>query len=127
RIEEAGLQPLPHRLVDGARLAPRLLQALAHGSAEGRVVELLAGHAHRREALVEQAVRGQQVEGGQELAPTEVAPRAQDHHGAGARLAPRGEPGPGDGRRAGGHAFFVAWPPNSLRSAATTLAAKESC
>src|SRR6185369_11835425 len=98
-----------------------------------RVVVLagVAPHAQHLEVFVDEVLVHQLVDRRQQLPPTEITERAEDDHRAriGAiALCPRcvrhrARRNDGSCRA---HVVFTAWPPNSLRSAAMTLAPNES-
>src|ERR1700693_1575780 len=128
---EAGAQEcIQHPLVDWlrARELRDLFRRVLAKRVVGQVVDLRAHHA---EAGREQALLGEVVERGQQLAPAEVAGRAEDDHQARFAHAVVVEP---LGERVGGdHAHLwaaspfasvtTAWPPNWVRIIASMRSA----
>src|ERR1051326_7972307 len=82
------------------------------------------------EALREASLQSKIIERGNQLSLREISGCAEDRKKTGVRLLAVAEPArqvimwiAGHGR----YSFFTAWPPNSFRRAAITLAEKESC
>src|SRR5262249_34468009 len=106
---------------------------VAHTLAKLLVALLRARRADDPELLGQQAAKGERVDRGDELLRREVAGRTEDDEDAGIGPAPDTQPVEQRVGRLlfghGGHARFsgsTAWPPNSLRSAASTFAANDS-
>ncbi len=131
-VAHAGGEILPHLGVH--RLLPReLAHRLAHVARELVVGVGALGDADDAEGGRQVRAEREVVERRNELAVGEVAARAEDDHrtGLGRRLdaEPRAERVRHlvvFGRVGQAQLFFTAWPPNSLRSAACTLALKLS-
>ena len=129
-VEEAPAERLPEAVVDPMHLLGRV-ERLAHLGAKAVVRLLVARHAEHREVLVREVLLHELVDRRQQLAPTEVAQRADDDHRARVRASRsrrRRRHLDGRSRRNGrrGHVCCTACPPNSLRSAAITFAPNES-
>ena len=126
RVEHLGLRRCSRVLLDG----------LLHLHPEVLVRLLRARDPDQVEPLGQRPLVGQVVERGQQLAVREVARGAEDRQ----RRRMDGQPfqpldegvllllGPGrGGHRSRPQTFLTAWPPNWLRSAAFTRAAKSAC
>src|SRR4051812_29343561 len=107
----------------------RLVHRFSHERAISLVGVLISRDAQQREVVREKLLFGEVVDGRDELAFREVPGGAEYHHRAwiGLVATPRSSRCTYEGNCARRlHDFFTAWPPNSFRSAAMTLAEKES-
>ena len=88
--------------------------------------------AENRKAFVDEVFLHQLIDGRKQLAPTEIAERAEDHHRARVGAIVRRDGlhlsgwTRGNDLAVGAHECLTSWPPNSLRSAAMTFAPNES-
>src|SRR5207245_2364352 len=127
-----GGEVAPDILVDGFG-AGELAHRLAHVLLILLVRVLALRHAHHSERGWQVGGERQVVQRGDQLAMRQIAAGAEHHQGAGLRDRVGAQAHPQRigqlvvlGRIRHRQAFFTSWPPNSLRSAAWTLALNDS-
>src|SRR5262249_27120851 len=115
---------LPDFVAEG--IAGVLPDRRLHSLPELVVRHLAPRHADARELLWQQALVRERVDRGDQFALGEVTRRAEDDEHARIRRPADDEPFEERVVERLGHSLWIAWPPNSLRSAATIFAAYDS-